>query len=946
MQEHQRTFFPGHSETLQGSRLCYDQRSDHQICMHSSGQKAMEDLSMQGNQTTVSGTISCVVSECPTTTLSQDLQLQFQPSQVLDNEERNRSSRVSPEHMGEDVYFTNGFSEEHLLNITFEACDTMGKEGEVLASTIMNYLQDVTAQSPDQEQLIALRDLLDPEHRDPPVSRDMFHNIMSTWIAHCCQDRLVLHYLKLPHGGALPSPLHYHKQFDSLRVNVLFFGPSDCGDLLNVLEDLKHTRQRLSEQNSSLLKIVTQCEDTNLHLIVEITHLRSKLTSAQRSVARAQVMSEELDETRRTLQESQEKATLAEANISKLRKENEYLKAHMKISEEANEKLSCEKISLEGLVSKLMKMHTDVREELCETLAALADKEKEATKKSLFIEDLKISNLENYNIIEGVQMELLQLQENLRRELLRFNGSSAVTPTSLERGGPGAQHRSLLAEIEEAQKQANMGEAGSPLCGIVSPHNPRTSEQILQQVLTKEFEEFGVMTVPDMNLIAGSLPEALEGAHLKCQQQQASIRKHLANVERELELQKLQHSKVEGQLAGALDQAREAKNIAAITWWRTLKVEENKTKAAEDVLHLEQVHTETTNRPQKAEGIIQELGEQLHHLEGALRTARQLVDEYRIVAGSELHELTENSEKHVEQDFQEENGKREQKDAAAVKDIEGDTQASTTKTGDAPDPASEILLISMRKAEDLPRWTCEAANLACLNDKSFSQTKVKLETASHMMEGALLGTTEAKVQLRRSEACMSVKSQPIGHSWPSGPGQSSLASSEPIIAGEQGLDPNCQTGTSGHNAEASNDAQLCFEAAQTDGASFCAAGRGTSNQCKGWTIPGVFGMILSRPPTLRGLACFHILPLCEPCRELKHGPCPHSPQPQPKGHIAGAWPPCPNHGCEPSFHKDKHLKGCHCSFARAWQNALCESLRRPAKESTETLSLNGKISLN
>ncbi|KAG1941294.1 hypothetical protein F2P79_016136 [Pimephales promelas] len=46
-----------------------------------------------------------------------------------------------------DCAETNGFSEEELLNITFEACDTTGK-GEVHASTVVQYLQAMTPKAP------------------------------------------------------------------------------------------------------------------------------------------------------------------------------------------------------------------------------------------------------------------------------------------------------------------------------------------------------------------------------------------------------------------------------------------------------------------------------------------------------------------------------------------------------------------------------------------------------------------------------------------------------------------------------------------------------------------------------------------------------------------------------------------------------------------------------
>lgn len=52
---------------------------------------------------------------------------------------------------------------------------------------------------------------------------------------------------------------------------------SEDKDLLATVAELKYAHHRLKEQNSSLLRSVAQCEDTNLQLSVEITELRAKL---------------------------------------------------------------------------------------------------------------------------------------------------------------------------------------------------------------------------------------------------------------------------------------------------------------------------------------------------------------------------------------------------------------------------------------------------------------------------------------------------------------------------------------------------------------------------------------------------------------------------------------------------------------------------------------------
>lgn len=55
------------------------------------------------------------------------------------------------------------------------------------------------------------------------------------------------------------------------------FGPSDGKDLSDKVAELKHAHRAVSEQNSSLMRTVTQCEDVNLQLTLEITELQAKL---------------------------------------------------------------------------------------------------------------------------------------------------------------------------------------------------------------------------------------------------------------------------------------------------------------------------------------------------------------------------------------------------------------------------------------------------------------------------------------------------------------------------------------------------------------------------------------------------------------------------------------------------------------------------------------------
>ncbi|XP_077374482.1 protein KASH5-like [Festucalex cinctus] len=181
----------------------------------------------------------------------------------------------------EDSSDTNEFSEYELLDIMYNACNT-SSTGEVMASTILQYLQKVTSQSQQQGRLASLQQLLDPECQDPIVSREMFHLTMREWIAQCNQDSADVD------SGEDASYL----DASVLPVNCLEFSTTprksaptdsqqqcDCDgkDLSATVSELKQAHRKLSEQNSSLLRTVAQCEDVNLQLTLEITELRAKL---------------------------------------------------------------------------------------------------------------------------------------------------------------------------------------------------------------------------------------------------------------------------------------------------------------------------------------------------------------------------------------------------------------------------------------------------------------------------------------------------------------------------------------------------------------------------------------------------------------------------------------------------------------------------------------------
>ncbi|XP_066504120.1 uncharacterized protein mrvi1 [Hoplias malabaricus] len=470
----------------------------------------------------------------------------------------------------------NGFSEEELLNITFETCDTAG-QGEVQASTVVQYLQTMTEHSHGQDKLTVLQHMLDPEGTDALISRDTFHTIMTKWIAQCSQD-------------------------------------SEPSDLLGLVVELKHAQHKLTGQNSSLLKTMSQCEEANLQLTLEVSELRSKL-------ARCTVITPEM-------------------------KESEHLKAHIKAIEEQNERLMFERNCAEDRLNKLKRATTDMREELEETHVLLEVKEREVTK--------------------SLQSDMMRLQEHSQQALLRFD-KCALSPPGLKREAI-TNHYSLHHEILDAQPWEHP-----------SKRNPSTWPQMMAR--------------------------------------------HSGHRVKELELLRAPWEEQEHSLAKAKRQAEEARRAAAVTWWRALRLENERNRAGHGV--------------QEA---TREMQAQISTLEAQLRAAQL----------ESLAQKKQNTRKL--RDAQSQTG-------AERKNIGVETEQSIDKSGQEAEICQED---AEKLLEALKRVEVKVGGALQTTDQlteGHRRVKEKLEAISHRVEHALNRTTCTQRQLSALEALVSSSTQ-------------------------------------------------------------------------------------------------------------------------------------------------------------------------------------------
>ncbi|KAM8894992.1 uncharacterized protein mrvi1 isoform 2-T2 [Spinachia spinachia] len=675
---------------------------------------------------------------------------------------------------------TSGFSEHELLDIMYNTCNT-ANTGEVLASTIMQYLRNMTTKGPEQDGLAALQRLLDPDCQDPHVSRETYHGIMREWIAQCSQDSCNVDssHVSWPDSSRVP-------------VNAAYSESHQCScdgkDLLGTVADLKHAHRKLSEQNSGLMRTVAQCEDVNLQLTLEVTELRTQLATAQGSAVRARSLTEELEETRRAFKEAQDRANRTQASCNQLSKEVECLKVHIRRLEDKNEKLSFESTCSEDSINKLRKVNSELMAELEETLLVLTLRDREITKKDILMDKMKNSHVENHNMIEGLQSELMRLQEHSHQVLLRYD-RHCISPQNLYSRDP-PNHRSLQSELQDMQQHhRSLDDRSLPplhtykddIQSII--HRIKSAE--VAHLLHNKYQERDSAPV-----------ETQETPFPYRQQQQASIRQQLVKVLQELELHKCAWEEkgekveerwivLEKEKKQSQTQIQEAKKAAVVNWWKARSVEGAKARPKDTQSGQDSLKTQV--KLQHAEQTISDMREQVCLLQTSLRSAQECVAEKK---NNSVHiDKGTNTEKQepgraVEKDV------KDQTDAAVATDVTiGASEQEQTQLR----VTTDSLLENLRRMEAVVNRALETAELVRVNEQRVSQVKVRMESITGRVEEALGRAANTDEQLRLLEVRITEKDepQPSCPSLPADPETDAASSpAESDAEPEEGLPPS------------------------------------------------------------------------------------------------------------------------------------------------------------
>ncbi|MEQ2199778.1 hypothetical protein XENOCAPTIV_011609 [Xenoophorus captivus] len=618
---------------------------------------------------------------------------------------------------------TKGFSEHELLDIMFNTCDT-SNTGEVLASCIMQYLQTLTAHSAEEDRLASLRQLLDPDLQDPHVSRETFQSTMRLWIAQYSQDSSDIICLSWPDHtegpvNAPPEGLHC---------------PCEREDLSGIVADLKRARHQLSEQNSSLLKMLAQCEDENLQLSLEITELQTKLLSAQRSSLKARSVTEELEETRQTLKEVQETASLNQRSFTQLTNATERLRVHIRVLEDKNEKLTIEMVCAEETVNKLKRVNTELRAEHEEILTMMMLKDKEITKKNILMDKIKNFHVENHKMVESLQSELRRLREHSHQQLLRFD-RHCVPPQSIHSLNPPNQ-RSLQSEMQDMQQELYtvQGDSSVP---VVRSHSGDI-QCILHRIKSDEIFEH----------LHSKCPEKDKPFPFR-QQEQATLRQQLPKEhhrsvweekgEKDKKKQRAWEKEQKQSQTGSQSQMQEAKTVG--------KVKGEEAANCREQAKVLQEHLKTQEKLLHTEDVIIDMKKKVCHLQASLKSGQDCADQKHTSQVPHFH--TGHEKERQEAGSTVDKVVRDQADVAVVAEPEK-ISASEPKQTEQQSTAGG-LLVTLKRIEAMVSSALGTAELVRQSERRVSQVREKMESITQNVEKALGRAANTDELLKISE---------------------------------------------------------------------------------------------------------------------------------------------------------------------------------------------------
>ncbi|XP_037592451.1 inositol 1,4,5-triphosphate receptor associated 2 [Cebus imitator] len=366
------------------------------------------------------------------------------------------------DHGKEDVtYSINRACEEEALTSISNACNRKQK-GSVGVDKIINLLRQTTSQNSEDSSLEQLWNMLDPEKRDPHVDPEIFQAMMKEWMAYCGNkgngvnhrlsstiDDSVFEQDGVISDGTMKVSTDVT---DSTSGSFEAFGGDtskgvlEMSDLIAYVADLQFNKQKLEEENNKFKLALETLEETNSQLSEDCTELHRQVKSAHQAIMRTNLLKEELEELKLSVNASEEQKCMIVAQSKQLETENRALILKIRILQEENIKNIMDIDRLEKKIEELSKTETEHQ-------------------KGLYIEELKSTIIEYGSIIENLQgdksklaHDLQHLQQDLIRNGIQLNVNGERNSIISE--GDKSLHYELTlaqsAENNETERQHNV----------------------------------------------------------------------------------------------------------------------------------------------------------------------------------------------------------------------------------------------------------------------------------------------------------------------------------------------------------------------------------------------------------------------------------------------------------------------------------------------------------
>ncbi|KAI5158798.1 Inositol 1,4,5-Triphosphate Receptor Associated 2 [Manis pentadactyla] len=256
---------------------------------------------------------------------------------------------------------------------------SLSEDGSVGMAKIIDHLGQTTSQDSEEPW-----STLDPETRDLQVDLETSHATRKEWTA-CCRYK------------------------------------GEVSDLITYVADLHFNKQKLEEENNRLKLALETLEEANSQLSEDCTELRLQIKSAHQAIMRTNLLKEELEELKISMNASEEQKTTILAQNKQLETENRALILEIRILQEENTKNITDIYELEKKIEELSETETERQMQLHTYENTLLNKDASLQKKDLSIEELKSTIVEYRNVIEnlrGDKNKLVQELQRLQQELL------------------------------------------------------------------------------------------------------------------------------------------------------------------------------------------------------------------------------------------------------------------------------------------------------------------------------------------------------------------------------------------------------------------------------------------------------------------------------------------------------------------------------------------------